>query len=40
MALLSLLSDLQNRVSFFEILSFSQDIRGNVHYVPEINLIS
>ena len=25
---------------FFEILIFSQDIYGNVHYVPEINLIS
>ena len=24
---------------FFEILVFSQDIWGNVHYVPEINLI-
>ena len=24
---------------FFEILIFSQDILGNVHYVPEINLI-
>ena len=25
---------------FFETLIFSQDIWGNVHYVPEINLIS
>ena len=25
---------------FFEILIFSQDIWGNVHYVSEINLIS
>ena len=25
---------------FFEILIFSQDIWGNIHYVPEINLIS
>ena len=25
---------------FFEILIFSQDIWENVHYVPEINLIS
>ena len=25
---------------FLEILFFSQDIWGNVHYVPEINLIS
>ena len=25
---------------FFEILIFSQDIHGNVHYVAEINLIS
>ena len=24
---------------FLEILIFSQDIWGNVHYVPEINLI-
>ena len=40
MALLSVLFHLQNRVSVFEILIFSQDIWGNVHYVPEINLIS
>ena len=25
---------------FFEILDFSQDVWENVHYVPEINLIS
>ena len=25
---------------FFEFLIFSQDIQGNVHYIPEINLIS
>ena len=25
---------------FFEILIFSQDVSENVHYVPEINLIS
>ena len=25
---------------FFEILFFSQDVWGNVHYVREINLIS
>ena len=25
---------------FFEILIFSHDIWGNVHYVPKINLIS
>ena len=25
---------------FFEILNFDQDIWGNVHYVPAINLIS
>ena len=36
--LLSVLFHLQNRVSVFEILTFSQDIRENVHYVPEINL--
>ena len=24
----------------FEILIFSQDIQGNFHYIPEINLIS
>ena len=40
MALLSVLFHLQNRVSVFEILIFSQDIWENVHYVPEINLIS
>ena len=44
-SLLSVLFHLQNRESvffvfFFEILSFSQDIWGNVHYVPEINLIT
>ena len=36
---LSLLFYLQNRV-FFELLIFSQDVQGNVYYVPEINLIS
>ena len=35
-----MLFHLQNRFSVFEILSFIQDIRQNVHYVPEINLIS
>ena len=25
---------------FFEFLIFSQGIQGNVHYIPEINLIS
>ena len=41
MSLLSLLFDLQNRVLFFlEILNFSHDIWGNVHCVPEINVIS
>ena len=25
---------------FFEFLIFSQDIQGNVHYIPEINLMS
>ena len=36
-SLLSVLFHLQNR--FFKISFFSQDIWGNVHYVPEINLI-
>ena len=40
MSLLSALFHLQNRVSIFEILIFSQDIWGNVHYVPEINRIN
>ena len=38
MSLFSVLFHLQNQ--FFEILIFSQDIWGNVHYVPEINIIS
>ena len=38
MSLFSVLFHLQNQ--FFEILIFSQDIWGNVHCVPEINLIS
>ena len=40
MSLLSALFHQQNRVSIFEILIFSQDIWGNVHYVPEINRIN
>ena len=41
MSLLLVLFHLKNRVPFFfEILIFSQDILGNVRYVPEINLIS
>ena len=40
MSLLSVLFYLQNVSQFFEILIFSQDIWGNVHYVHEINLIS
>ena len=41
MSLLSVPFHPPNRLSqFFEILIFSQDIRKNVHYVPEINLIS
>ena len=40
MSLLSVLFQLQNCVSFSEILIFSKDIWGNVHYVPGINLIS
>ena len=38
MSLFSVLFHLQNQ--FFEILIFSQDIWGNVHSIPEINLIS
>ena len=38
MSLFSVLFHLQNE--FFEILIFSQDIWGNVHCIPEINLIS
>ena len=40
MLLLSVLFDLQTVSQFFEILIFSQDICGNIHYVYEINLIS
>ena len=40
MSLLSVPFHLQNPASVFEILVFSEDISGNVHYVPEINLIS
>ena len=44
MSLLSVLFHLQNRISIFRNLNFefefSQDIWGNVHYVPEIYLIS
>ena len=40
MALFSVLFHIQKRVSVFLISVFSQDIWGNVHYVPEINLIS
>ena len=42
MSLLSVLFYLQNETvsQFFELLIFSQDIWGNVHYVPEVNLIS
>ena len=36
-----MLLHLQNSVSvFFEILIFSRDIHGHIHYVPEINLSS
>ena len=38
--LISVLFHLQTLSQFFEVLSFSQDIWGNVLYVPEINLIS
>ena len=37
---ISILSSTKACHSFFEILVFSQDIWGNVHYVPEINLFS
>ena len=40
MLLLSVLFHLQNHVSVFENLIFSQDIWENAYYVPEINLIS
>ena len=40
MSLLSVLFHLQNFVSVFEILIFSQDIWKSVHYVLEINVIS
>ena len=41
MLLLSVLFYLQKKkLQFFEILVFKQDIWGNIHYVPEINLIS
>ena len=39
MSLLSVIFHLQVS-QFFEILNFSRDIWENVHYVPEINLIS
>ena len=38
MSFLSVHFHLQNHVSVFE--NFSQNILENVHYVPEINLIS
>ena len=40
MPLLSVLFHLENCVSVFWILIFSQDILRNAHYVPEIKLIS
>ena len=40
MSMSSVLFHLQNCVTVFEILIFSQDIWGDVHYVREINLIS
>ena len=39
MSLLSVLFHVQNVSQCFQILIFSQDISGNVHYVFEINLI-
>ena len=38
MLLLSVLIRFKNVFQFFDISIFSQDILGNVHYVPEINL--
>ena len=40
MSLLSVLFHLQKDVLLFWNLIFSQDMWGNVYYVPEINLIS
>ena len=37
---LSVLFYLQNRAQIFGILIFSQDIWRNVHYVPEMKLLS
>ena len=37
---ISALSSTKPCASFFLILIFSQDIWGNVHFVPKINLIS
>ena len=38
MLLLSVLFHLQTLSQFLDILIFSQDIWGHVHYVPETNL--
>ena len=38
--LLSMIFIYKTMFQFFEILIFSQDIWGNVHYAPEMNLIS
>ena len=40
MLLLSVLFHHKTMTQFFEILFFSQNIWENVHYVPEVNLIS
>ena len=40
MSLLSVFFHLQTVSQFFEMLTFSQDNWGNVHYALEINLIS
>ena len=40
MLLLPVLFYLQTVSQLFEILVFSQDIWRNIHFVPEVNLIS
>ena len=40
MLLLSVLFHHKTMTQFFEILFFGQNIWENVHYVPEVNLIS
>ena len=40
MLLLSVLFYLQTVSQFFQMLVFSQDIWRNIHFAPEVNLIS